>query len=437
MSSQIEQAYIESAIPNREVSSKILDMIDAFDNGSNGSSVTSVNGQQGIVVLDADDLADGSVNQFYTEAKVNANVNPKILNLQLQVNTKAANVLPTASQYVYVNYLVGNNTSGNGSDSAPFKTISAAMDSITDASEDKPYVIGLLASKQIETSNIFVKPYVSIVGLGQRATYVSATGFNIKPHGLHTTNKSWNLLKNFYLGGSTGIDWDLLTLGGDDSTLVVENMTIAGSSTFKGRAIGNNFLEIYNCNFNTNLTVDNLFTEFRDSKVVGNTSFNNSSTITDLISSLSSITFKGSLTVDSTDIELNNCAYPMTASLTTSGEVTVHSYRGVPPVARQTLSLNTTLNEYSETSSSTASENYIRVFNNTSDWILDTDLYELSVLVSAHNKGINPQVQTFELNGSNFEEVTCNTTIDSSGNVKIKIPQQSPDLRFNGKIILS
>lgn len=435
MSSQIEQAYIESAIPSREVSDKILAIIDNFDSNN---SVISINGQQGIVTLDADDLADGSTNQFYTETKVNANVNPKILNLQLQVNNKATNVLPTASQYVYVNYLVGNDTLGNGSDSAPFKTINAAMDSITDASENKPYVIGLLASKQIETSNIFVKPYVSIVGLGQKATYVSAIGFNIKPHSSHSTQKSWNLLKNFYLGGSTGINWNLQTLGGNNSSLVVENMTISGNSIFKGRVLGDDFLEIYNCNFNINLTVDNLFTEFRDSKIIGNTEFTNNSSITNLISSLSGIIFKGSLTVDSTDIELNNCAYPITANLITLGEVTIHSYRGVPPVARQSLSLNTTLNEYAESSSggSTSSENYIRVFNNSSNWTSNIDLYELSVLVSAHNKGSNPQIQTFELNGSTFEEVTCNTIIDNSGNIKIRIPQL-PDLRFNGKIIVS
>lgn len=38
MSKQIEQAYIESAIPNREVSDKILAMIDAFDNSSGGTT---------------------------------------------------------------------------------------------------------------------------------------------------------------------------------------------------------------------------------------------------------------------------------------------------------------------------------------------------------------------------------------------------------------
>lgn len=35
--------------------------------------VDSVNGQSGTVVLDSDDIAEGSTNEYYTEAKVSAN----------------------------------------------------------------------------------------------------------------------------------------------------------------------------------------------------------------------------------------------------------------------------------------------------------------------------------------------------------------------------
>lgn len=38
------------------------------------SDVLSVNGQTGVVVLDTDDIAEGLVNEYYTEAKVSANV---------------------------------------------------------------------------------------------------------------------------------------------------------------------------------------------------------------------------------------------------------------------------------------------------------------------------------------------------------------------------
>jgi hypothetical protein len=36
MTTKTERAYIKSAIPNREVSDKILDMIDQFDEGGGG-----------------------------------------------------------------------------------------------------------------------------------------------------------------------------------------------------------------------------------------------------------------------------------------------------------------------------------------------------------------------------------------------------------------
>lgn len=85
MATQLEEAYIESAIPNKRVSKKILDMIDAFDNGGTGE-VTSVNGQDGTVLLDTDDIPEGSTNEYYTEAKVDANVDPKIENLQDQID---------------------------------------------------------------------------------------------------------------------------------------------------------------------------------------------------------------------------------------------------------------------------------------------------------------------------------------------------------------
>lgn len=85
MASQLEEAYIESAIPNKKVSKKILDMIDAYDSGETGE-VSSVNGQSGVVELDADDIPEGGTNKYYTEAKVNANVDPKIENLQDQID---------------------------------------------------------------------------------------------------------------------------------------------------------------------------------------------------------------------------------------------------------------------------------------------------------------------------------------------------------------
>jgi len=85
VASKDEKAYIKSAIPNSKVSKKILDIIDAYDSGETGE-VSSVNGQSGVVELDTDDIPEGSTNEYYSDDKVDANVDPKIQNLQDQID---------------------------------------------------------------------------------------------------------------------------------------------------------------------------------------------------------------------------------------------------------------------------------------------------------------------------------------------------------------
>lgn len=90
MTTHVEQAYIRASIPNDEVSQKILDMIDAFDNGGSGTgSVTSVNGEQGVVVLTTADIPEDPSKKYYTEALVDANVNPKIAAVESHITNEA------------------------------------------------------------------------------------------------------------------------------------------------------------------------------------------------------------------------------------------------------------------------------------------------------------------------------------------------------------
>ena len=44
-----------------------------LDTGGGGGAVDSVNGEVGVVVLDTDDISEGTVNEYYTEARVEAN----------------------------------------------------------------------------------------------------------------------------------------------------------------------------------------------------------------------------------------------------------------------------------------------------------------------------------------------------------------------------
>ena len=122
------------------------------------------------------------------------------------LNAKATSVVPTVSQKVYVNFLSGSDTTGNGSYGKPFKSAAKAMDSITDAQSSKPYTIALQSARQIETGDFLWKPYVFIAGDMQRATYFRVNSGQIKPHASHASANSWVGLKNLYLGGGTQIN---------------------------------------------------------------------------------------------------------------------------------------------------------------------------------------------------------------------------------------
>jgi hypothetical protein len=71
-----------------------------------------------------------------------------------------------------------------------------------------------------------------------------------------------------------------------------------------------------------------------------------------------------------------------------------------------------------------------------SDWTLSGNYYEITIPPGTHGKGLNPSIQVFELNGTDYEEVIIDTVIvDNNGNIKLKVPS-TPDLRFNGKYIV-
>lgn len=413
MVTKTEKAYIKSSIPNNAVSEKILDIIESFDNDGGGTTLTT------------DEVLEGSFNKYYTDARVNSNINPKLA-------LKSDKVLPVASQYVYVNYIAGNDSTGNGASDTPFKTINAAMASITDASQNKPYVVGLLGARQIETSDILVKPYTSIVGMGQRASYIRATGFNIKPDPSHSTGSSWVVLKNFYLGGGTGINWDLQALGGADSALIIENLTIGGYLTYKGRSTAQDVLEMYTCYQFSTVILDSVYSQIQTVNFEAAVNITNTQAISGVTVTTNNSTFNNSLYVTSTEVNLNNNSFPGISGLTSTGTVVVNSYRGVPPSARRTLSVGTTLNESAETASS--SEKYIKIIT-LGDWSgPSAGEYTLTVAYSFH--GItNPKAVCYETNGASFDQILVPTTVNASNDIIITV-NETIDARFLGKIVI-
>ena len=79
---------------------------------------------------------------------------------------------------------------------------------------------------------------------------------------------------------------------------------------------------------------------------------------------------------------------------------------------------------------------YSATFNNTTDWGSPSGgYYTLSILEAIHEKGPNPTVIVYEANGGSYENVMLYISIDTSGNVSLKVAQ-IPDCRFTGKVLI-
>lgn len=83
------------------------------------------------------------------------------------------------------------------------------------------------------------------------------------------------------------------------------------------------------------------------------------------------------------------------------------------------------------------SPNYVATFSNPVSWGLPSaGEYTLTVPVATHGKGQNPIVQILELSGSDYVTVAISHKVDSLGNIIIQV-SETPDLRFNGKVIVA
>jgi hypothetical protein len=70
------------------------------------------------------------------------------------------------------------------------------------------------------------------------------------------------------------------------------------------------------------------------------------------------------------------------------------------------------------------------------DWQIDSGDYILIIPADSHLKGINPQVQVYELDGNEAVNVIIYTSISENGDILLAVPIV-PDNRFTGKAIIS
>jgi len=204
-----------------------------------GAKVTSVNSQIGDVVLDTDDIAEGS-NKYFSDtlakdavvvnslagsetdqspsvAAVNSALGSILIPQEIieaddlasfpvsgeaekvyiakdtnliyrwdgaayqELSPGGAGGLVEFDQEVYV-AKNGNDGTADGSLSSPFLTVKAAMASITDASPTKRYMIKVQAGRYNETGDFDLKANVFVAGTDHyTATVISATSFRLDP----------------------------------------------------------------------------------------------------------------------------------------------------------------------------------------------------------------------------------------------------------------
>lgn len=271
--------------------------------------------------------------------------------VKVYADTKVLRQPITFSQIVNVNYISGSDVAcpatpcGDGSIDKPFKTIVNAMTSITDSTNLKPYAI-MFSGRQIESANIGMKAYVSIVGTGQRTSTIDMSGFNIVPDAGCNATECISSLKDFVLGGG-GVDYDFAALGGafQSGGLIIENLVIDGALDINGRNLGGvgDFVEIYNTVIYNGGTVDSAYFISMGGEFANAFSITNSQAFPGAFISINGTAVDSSLTIDSNDLSLKNIAYGNGATITTVGTVGLTSFRGLPPVAQRTLSGGTTV----------------------------------------------------------------------------------------------
>lgn len=69
-------------------------------------------------------------------------------------------------------------------------------------------------------------------------------------------------------------------------------------------------------------------------------------------------------------------------------------------------------------------------------WTLSAGEYVIEYPKTLHSKGDNPIVQVFELELGQYSPVIMTVEVTNIGLVRLRIPQ-TPDLRFEGKVIIA
>lgn len=136
------------------------------------------------------------------------------------------------------------NDSNNGSFIKPFLTINAAINSISDNSTSKRYVIFVQAGQYDETA-LAIKPWVYLVGYGYGQTRITVSS-NQVTLGTGWGSNARTMLRDLHLTGTTGLELDFSALASASAVIDLYNIWVNGPINFFGRPLGADFLQMYN-----------------------------------------------------------------------------------------------------------------------------------------------------------------------------------------------
>ena len=137
----------------------------------------------------------------------------------------------------------GNDTTGTGMLDQPFLTVNKSLSVITNATTNNRYFV-MLGPGTFSETLVELKPYTWIVGYYRGGSRIS--GANITLHSDFASTGARTGLYNLYLTGSSGLNFDLQTIGGAASIVVEMGQIFTNNAfTFKGRAAGLDFVEWY------------------------------------------------------------------------------------------------------------------------------------------------------------------------------------------------
>ncbi|MEE8289713.1 MAG: hypothetical protein V3R25_09915 [Nitrosomonadaceae bacterium] len=127
-------------------------------------------------------------------------------------------------------------TDPNGSENQPFSTIQDALDSITDASVSKKYVIRLTPATYDEGATLTLKPFIALDSLGNNKNTLIDSNIEINVAGEYSIED---------INVSLNIDADVAGLGATD--LQFRNIEMLGNLAIDGDGAGNTTAIISGC----------------------------------------------------------------------------------------------------------------------------------------------------------------------------------------------